>query len=276
MIEPLAGVNRTALWVAYLRAQEAAAPHPLFDDPYAAMFLDAAPGWPPAVEAGGALATAGSVFAWQTAVRTKFFDDSLLAAARAGCRQIVLLASGLDTRAFRLEWPTGTRLFEVDMSTVVDFKEAVLARQGAVARCDRTVVPADLRGDWSQKLAEAGFDAGASAAWLMEGLLVYLTAPEAAHLLTEVTAASAAGSHLLVEHGGIDPRAIDRSVWSVPAVREVVSLWRGGLGEATPDWLAEQGWQVRTHHLDVVAAAYERSAPVAVIGGFATAVRSAD
>jgi len=272
--EPLTGVSRTALWVAYLRAQESEAPEPLFHDPYARRFLEAAPGWPPAVDADGAVAAAGNAFAWQTAVRTRFFDEALLAVAHGGCRQIVLLAAGLDTRAFRLEWPAGTRLFEVDMSTVVDFKEAVLARHGATPRCHRVVVPADLRDAWPQRLAEAGFDAGDRAAWLMEGLLVYLTAPEAARLLTDVTAAAAPGSHLFVEHGGIDPRAIDPNVWLVPAVREVVNLWRGGLGERTPGWLAERGWRVRTHDLDVVAAAYQRPAPVAVIGGFATAVRT--
>src|SRR5690606_38880684 len=148
-----------------------------------------------------------------------------------------------------------------------------LARHGATAACHRRVVPADVRDSWRAGLVDAGYDAAQSTAWLIEGLLVYLTAEEAMNVLSEVTALSAAGSQLFVEYGGIDPRAIDGSVWAIPAVREVVSLWRPGLGQATPGWLTDHGWRVLTHDLDTVADTYHRPAPVAVIGGFATATR---
>lgn len=272
--QPLIGVGATALWVAYLRARETVRPDRLFADPYAAPFLDAAPGWPPEIEEdGGPVSAAGAAFAWQAAVRTRFLDDSLLAAADQGSRQVVLLAAGLDTRAYRLDWPAGTRLFEVDTPDVLRFKEGVLDGQGVTPRCDRTVVAADLREDWQELLPASGFDATRPTAWLVEGLLVYLTAGEVARLLSTVASLTVAGSRLFLEHGGIAPTAIDASVWSVPVVRAIASLWRGGMGEATPGWLAGNGWAVRTHALDAVAESYQRPAPVATVGGFVTATR---
>src|SRR5262249_12073959 len=115
--EPLAGVGKTALGVAYVRAQESRRLDRLFDDPYAQAFLDAAPGLFPATGGKAELALAGmtglgAVFGWHAIIRTRFYDDYLTAASHAGCRQVVLLAAGLDTRAFRLDWPAETRLFE--------------------------------------------------------------------------------------------------------------------------------------------------------------------
>ncbi len=272
--QPLAGVGATALWVAYLRARETVRPDRLFSDPYAAPFLEAAPGWPPEIEEdGGPVSAAGAAFAWQAAVRTRFLDDSLMAATNEGCHQVVLLAAGLDPRAYRLGWPAGTRLFEVDSPDVLRFKESVLDGQGAVPRCDRTVVAADLREDWPELVLAAGLDASLPTAWLVEGLLVYLTAGEVARLLSAVATLSGPRSRLCLEHGGIAPAAIDSSVWSVPVVRAIASLWRGGMGEATPGWLAGNGWAVQTHALDAVGESYQRPAPVATIGGFVTATR---
>ena len=131
----------------------------LFDDPYAQAFVDAAPGAFPEepksqeqLAALGPLASLGAVFYAHAVIRTRFFDDYLAAATAAGCRQVVLLAAGLDTRAFRLAWPQRTRVFEVDLSDVLAFKDTVLSARGAVPRCERTTVPADLREDWTAAL----------------------------------------------------------------------------------------------------------------------------
>src|SRR5256885_588590 len=108
--QPLAGVGKTALGVAHVRAQESRRPDRLFDDPYAQAFTEAVPGWFPstrdqAERAGAGMAALGAAFGWHAVIRTRFFDDHLIAATRAGCRQVVLLAAGLDTRAYRLDWP---------------------------------------------------------------------------------------------------------------------------------------------------------------------------
>src|SRR5262249_46030939 len=187
---PLRGVEKTALGVAMVRARESRREDRLFDDPYAQAFVDAAPGAFPGehktgeeLAAVGPMASLGAVFHAHAVIRTRFFDDYLTAAVAAGCSQVVLLAAGLDTRAFRLAWPAGTRVFEVDLPDVLTFKDTVLAAQDAVARCARTTVPADLRADWTTALARAGFDRTGPAAWLAEGLLIYLSAAEAARLL---------------------------------------------------------------------------------------------
>jgi methyltransferase (TIGR00027 family) len=105
----------------------------------------------------------------------------------SGCRQVVLVAAGLDTRAFRLSWPAGVSLFEMDLPAVLAFKEQVLTSTDAVPRCHRVAVAVDLREDWLSQLVTAGFQPATPTVWLLEGLLIYLTADEATTLLRAVT-----------------------------------------------------------------------------------------
>ncbi|WP_157245601.1 SAM-dependent methyltransferase [Nonomuraea typhae] len=289
--EPLQGVEKTALGVAVVRARESRREDRLFDDPYARAFVDAAPGVFPAEPASardlaafGPLAHLGELFYLHGVIRTRFFDDHLLSATAAGCRQVVLLAAGLDARAFRLPWPDGVRMFELDLPEVLTFKDTVLTGCAAVPRCERAVVPADLREDWASELAAAGFDRGTPTAWLAEGLLLYLTAEESARLLTGVGELSAPGSELAFElsapagrlpfeQGGSGMLA---QAWEMPAMRQYAELWKGGLGEDAPGWLSRYGWRPQTHDWATAAASYGRSAaaaPESAGGGFVTAVR---
>jgi methyltransferase (TIGR00027 family) len=228
-------LGRTALGTARIRAAESARPDRLFDDPLAAAFLAADPDAVPDEAAG----EVGAAFAAGMVVRTRLLDDESSAAAAAGCRQVVLLGAGLDTRAFRLGWPAGTRVFELDRPDVVAFKERVLADLGVVPRCGRVAVPVDLAGEWATPLVAAGFSAARPTLWLPEGLLTYLSATDAARLFETVTGLSAPGSRLAFEHGGsILGRAAE-----LPKLARYARLWRGGLGERTRTWLDEHGWR---------------------------------
>ena len=273
-----AGVGRTALGMASIRSAESRRADALFDDPFAGAFVAAAPGvlpsWDPSERAGSArFASLGAAFAAGAVIRTRFFDDYLLAACAAGCRQVVLLAAGLDTRAFRLDWPDGVHVFEVDLPDVVAFKERILVRQAATPRCARSVVTADLTGgDWPSDLAAAGFEPSARCAWLPEGLLIYLSAREAARLLGAVGENSAPGSQLAFEHGAGNS-ALLREAPALPGLQEFTSLWRGGLGEDPSQWLARHGWRADVHDGDAAAASYGRADPDYAGGGFITAVR---
>ncbi|MGE2815696.1 SAM-dependent methyltransferase [Mycobacterium heidelbergense] len=133
------------------------------------------------------------------ACRTRFYDQFFLDAARGGVGQAVILAAGLDARAYRLPWPAGTVVYEVDMPEVIEFKTLTLGDLGAEPSAERRTVGIDLRDDWAAALQEAGFDPQAPAAWSAEGLLVYL--PDAAQdaLFDNVTALSARGSRLAFE-----------------------------------------------------------------------------
>ncbi|MQA83174.1 MAG: SAM-dependent methyltransferase [Streptosporangiales bacterium] len=270
------GVGRTAIGVARVRAEESRRPDRLFDDPYAEAFVAAAPGAFSEAEERGDLGSLGAAFGFHAVIRTRFFDDYLLAACAggaggAGVRQVVLLAAGLDTRAFRLAWPDGVRLFELDLPEVLTFKERVLAERGAVPGCARMVVPADLREDWATGLVEAGFQPAAPTAWLAEGLLIYLSADEAARLLTAVGELSAPDSQLAFERGDVAGSLLSRAR-ATPAMERYASLWKGGLGEEAPDWLVRNGWQVRTHELAALAAPYGRPIRGESRSGFLTAV----
>jgi methyltransferase (TIGR00027 family) len=133
------------------------------------------------------------------AVRTRFFDSFFHDATRAGIRQAVILASGLDARAYRLEWPAGMTVFEVDQPQVIAFKTTTLADLGAEPTADRRAVAIDLRNDWPAALIDAGFDKSQPTAWIAEGLLGYLPPEAQDRLLDNISALSADGSRLATE-----------------------------------------------------------------------------
>lgn len=267
------GVSRTAIGVAFLRAMETNRPDALFSDPHAEAFVTAAMSSiaeDPAV-AAGQLEKALKLFGLHIVLRTRFYDDYLLAATAAGCRQVVLLAAGLDTRAVRLPWPDGTAVYELDLPELLDYKEKVLADRGAKPACRRTVLPVDLREDWTSPLVGAGLDPRRPTAWLIEGLLDYLSAEHAAGLLTAVGGISAAGSRLACEHR--DDTVLEDRARAEQDLAEVTALWLGGLGRRLPAWLEQHGWRTETHDGAALARTYGRSEPDAVHIGFLTAVR---
>ena len=133
------------------------------------------------------------------AARTRFFDAFFAEATKAGIRQAVILASGLDARAYRLEWPTGMTVFEVDQPEVIAFKTETLAELGAAPTTDRRTVAVDLRNNWPAALTEAGFDRTQPTAWIAEGLLGYLPPEAQDRLLDNIAALSADGSRLATE-----------------------------------------------------------------------------
>jgi methyltransferase (TIGR00027 family) len=260
-MESLSGVGGTSVAVARARAWESRKPDRLFDDPYAAAF--AVPGPRRTTTPGSARAR----LVFHVIIRTRFYDDFLLA---AGHRQVVLLAAGLDTRAYRLPWQPGVHVYELDLPEVLSFKSRVLAGQDAVARCSLTVLPVDLRSDWPALLTDAGFDPAVPTAWLIEGLLVYLTAPEASLLLTRVGSLSAPGSRVAFERNNAASVMAegDRS-----GIEEYAALWKGGLGEDTVGWLGRHGWHTEVHELADVAASYDRPLPGTSLSGFLIATR---
>ena len=267
MSQDLSPVSRTAIGVAGIRAVESARDDRLFDEPYAALFVAAAPPFDagPLTPERRAL---GARLAVHVVVRTRYYDDYLLAAAAGGVRQVVLLAAGLDARAFRLDWPAATEVFEVDLPPVLAFKAKALGE--AAPRCRRAVVPADLTGDWIAALGAAGFDPTRPTAWLVEGLLVYLAADQVAALLAAVTDVSAAGSRLACERGGRMPAVAEAQTGG-----SVTRLWQGGLDRPVDEWLAAHGWTADVHPLSEVAQEYGRPTSGESDSAFVTAVRVA-
>lgn len=133
------------------------------------------------------------------AARTRFFDSFFHAATQAGIRQAVILASGLDARAYRLAWPADMTVFEIDQPQVIAFKATTLAELGAAPQAELRTVSVDLRNDWPKALADAGFDKSRPTAWIAEGLFGYLPPEAQDRLLDNITALSARGSRLACE-----------------------------------------------------------------------------
>lgn len=195
----VSSVGYTALLVAGWRALHAVSPHPLVRDEYAKSFIAASQD----PYLSGVLANPGNsedelAFPRLYGVQTRFFDDFFSSAGDAGIRQAVIVAAGLDSRAYRLEWGDGTTVFEIDLPKVLEFKGQVLNEQGAAPRARRIEVAADLRADWASSLEAAGFDVESPSAWSVEGLLPYLTDEAQNTLFTRISGLSAPGSRIAV------------------------------------------------------------------------------
>lgn len=249
-------VGATATSVAATRALASRGPDPLIDDPYAATLVEAV-GLPHFVKvANGELGDeADPLFGAQQmrehiAVRTRFFDDFFTAAGREGIRQAVILASGLDTRAYRLPWADGSVVFEIDQPAVIEFKTSVLAEAGAAPAADRRTVAIDLREDWPKALRDAGFDQSRPTAWIAEGLLIYLPPDAQDRLLENITSLSAPGSALATEH--MDAKALTGDWAKELSDRgrrygsdiDLNELFYSGPRTSAGDHLRAQGWQV--------------------------------
>lgn len=195
----VSSVGYTALLVAGWRAVHAVSPQPLVRDEYAKVFIAASQD--PYLEQ--VLANPGTsedemAFPRLYGVQTRFFDDFFVAAGEAGIRQAVIVAAGLDSRAYRLDWPERTTVFEIDLPRVLEFKARVLGERGAVPKAHRVDVAADLRTDWSKPLEAAGFDVEIPSAWSVEGVLPYLTDEAQNGLFTRISGLSAPGSRIAV------------------------------------------------------------------------------
>lgn len=246
---PLDPVERTALLTAALRAAETRREDRLFADPYAEAFAGEigpkllaeirAVTFPP-----GGLRTLPSTPDYN-AIRTRFFDDFLVeAAATPGMRQVVVAPAGMDSRPYRLRWPEGVRVFEVDRPAVIALKDVVLA--GAEPEVDRTAVAVDLRDDdWEDDLITAGYDPGAPSTWLIEGLLYYIPEADVHRLLDRVRAITAPGSLVAAD-------IINTAALTLPNMRGLRDLFAGWgcpwlFGSDEPEELFAQ------HGIDAVA-----------------------
>jgi methyltransferase (TIGR00027 family) len=257
---PASSVGATATMVATSRAMASQGPDALLDDPFA----------DPLVRAVGLPSFVGildgeinfdddpmlnrKAATEQMVVRTRFFDDFFTGAAEDGVRQAVILASGLDTRAYRLRWPAGTVVYEIDQPQVIEFKTQTLADLGATPTAERRAIACDLRDDWPAALRAAGFDVTQPTAWSAEGLLPYLPPEAQDRLFDNIAALSAPGSRLATEH------VPDPDAFSSERLQQISERWRHYGFDLNPadlfyqgersvviDYLTTHGWQVAAH-----------------------------
>jgi methyltransferase (TIGR00027 family) len=249
-------VGSTALFVATARALEAQKPDPLAVDPYAELFCRAVGGsWADVLDGKNPdheLKTSdfGEHFVNFQGARTRYFDEYFRAAAEAGVRQVVILAAGLDSRAYRLTWPAATTIFELDRPQVLDFKREVLAGEGVQPRAERREIAVDLREDWPQALRDSGFDQAKPSAWIAEGLLIYLPAAAQEQLFTGIDSLAGHGSHVAIEDGApLAPEEFEakleeeRSAGSERAEkRPFFQLVYNERHAPATEWFGQRGW----------------------------------
>jgi methyltransferase (TIGR00027 family) len=202
------------------------------------------------------------------AVRTRFFDDFFIDATEAGIGQAVILAAGLDARAYRLAWPPGTVVYEVDQPEVIKFKTDTMARLGAEPTTERRTVSIDLRDDWPAALRESGFDDTKPAAWSAEGLLMYLPPEAQDRLFDHITALSAPGSRLATEyHPDSGPsmaergRAMNQRWANLGCDLDMSGLFYEGERNNVAEYLGDRGWQVNARARRELFADYGRPFP---------------
>jgi methyltransferase (TIGR00027 family) len=290
-------VGATATMVAAARAAATRRPEPVINDPFAEPLVRAV-----GIDVFNRLAAGeldfetedgGVGFPRMTdtfAARARFYDDYFAQVTNAGIRQVVIVAAGLDSRAYRLSWPAGTTLYEIDQPEVIEFKTSTLAKIGATPTTDYRTVGIDLREDWPAALREAGFDAGRPTAWLAEGVLIGWLPPEAeAALMDDVIALSAEGSRFAADYGsvaGTSPEAREQAQRLAETWRrhgldlDVANLAYPGEHTDIAALLQGRGWDVLRFSLadlflaaglPEIRTAFADQVPAATIG-FVTAV----
>jgi len=253
-------VGATATMVAVGRAVASTDEHGLINDPWAAPLVRAVgiPAFTMMVDGTLDIADVAPQAAAQVrsnidemAVRTKFFDDYFLAAGEQGIRQAVILASGLDSRAYRLPWADGTVVYEVDQPQVIEFKTRTLEDLGAAPTAVLRTVPIDLREDWPAAMRAAGLDPERPTAWCAEGLLIYLPPEAQDRLFDNIHALSAPGSTVATEFvpgmRTFDPekaRTATETFSRLGLNMDMPSLTYHGERRSAADDLAGKGWEV--------------------------------
>jgi len=283
-------VGATALGVAAARAAETESANPLVKDPFARVFLDAAGHGMWSVYADPELRAKAAelepdmqaqlqLMVDFMATRTAFIDEFFLRAADSGVRQVVILAAGLDARTWRLPWPAGTVVYELDQPKVLEFKSQTLREHGAQPLAQLVNVPIDLRRDWPNALQEAGFDAARPTAWSAEGLVRYLPAQAQDLLFERIHSLSVAGSWLASNVPGpgfTDPELVRRQREHMQRMRaaaakvvnaeitDVDDLWYAEERRPADSWLREHGWDVSVATFNELMARYGRTVPEGV------------
>ncbi|WP_428342381.1 class I SAM-dependent methyltransferase [Mycobacterium sp.] len=280
-------VGATALGVASARAAETESDNPLIHDPFARVFLDAAGdgvwNWhagsalpPEIVEAEPELPLQMQAMVGYMASRTKFFDSFFQTATNSGITQAVILAAGLDARSWRLPWPDGVTVYELDQDRVLDFKLKTLTEHGAQPAANRVEVAVDLRHDWPKALQEAGFDPSRPSVWSAEGLMPYLPSAAQDLLFERINELAAPGSRVAVE--ALGPTFLDEEIRAKRRAR--MDRVRDLMAKADPDrdiprteelfyfeerervgeWFGRHGWNVTVTPAAELMADFGRSA----------------
>ncbi len=262
---PMAGVAMTAIGVAVIRARESARPDRLYDDPFARLFVHVAhaqfAGTPDGEDRWASMLELADVFYEGRTCAVRLVDDSVSAAAAAGCEQFVLLGAGLDTRAFRMPLTSRTRFYEIDLRELFAFKESVLDRAAAVPVCERITLSADLRGDWGETLRDSGFRPDMPTHWIDEGVLGYLATDAAWAVVDTITALSAPGSTFEIGRFAVSAEQ--------PRYAALGALVRGGrpaggesgLGVDVRPGFERRGWRTSFRSWDELIAPLGRGVP---------------
>lgn len=228
-------IAKTSLLTAAMRAAETSRGEGrLFSDPFAEV-LAGSEGFSLLEQLRAEVGEQPSV-----ALRTRYFDDRVVEGLAQGIRQVVIVAAGMDTRAYRLSFPEGARVFELDRPEVLGYKRERLGDTPPL--CARHAVGVDLREEWKGRLTGAGMDAAERTLWLVEGLLLYLDEAAAVTLFEKIDALSAPDSILLFDVLGRSLLADPRTAQHLRFSEKLGAPWRFGVDE--PEAFAGRfGWE---------------------------------
>ncbi len=129
--------------------------------------------------------------------RTRYIDDVLRSAIKDGMGTIVILGAGLDSRPYRISGINKTKVFEVDLPSIQNFKKKRLIKILSSLPSHVTYVPIDFNDqNLDEALLSKGFDISKPTFFIWGGVTQYIT-PEAVKSTLKYISKTCPGSRIV-------------------------------------------------------------------------------
>jgi methyltransferase (TIGR00027 family) len=188
--------------------------------------------------------------------RTRVFDQAFVDTLERGFPQIVLLGSGMDTRALRFQNRNkGTIVFDLDIDATQRYKREVLARKKVSLPAGLVFVPIDFN---KQRLAdvliEVGYQERQQTFFLWEGVTMYLEAEAVDSILAFIRGSAAAESLLVFDYVRASVLRRENTLYGEKGGYDMVAKagerWLFGIEDgAVEGFLAERGLKLLSHYM---------------------------
>jgi hypothetical protein len=123
---------------------------------------------------------------WSFVARTWLFDEFIMQAVNRGFDMVINLASGLDTRPYRLALPSTMTWVDIDLPETINYMQTMLANEKPNCNCQRIGLDLSKRETRLEIFHQLG-NQGNKILVVSEGLMGYLDEVEAGALAYDLS-----------------------------------------------------------------------------------------